>query len=112
MVGREDQVVLDRETEDQTETVPVSGDESDPGLAHLPNAGVGDVLAVEDHCSSQRFAQPGDCLDQLVLSVAGHTGDSQNLTGAQVEVHAADDFVVAVVANPEILHAQHRIARV
>ena len=44
------------------------------------------------------LAQAGDGLHELVLAVAGHAGDAEDLAGADLEADAAHDLTAAVVA--------------
>ena len=51
-------------------------------------------------CPRSSCAKPDDRLDQLVLAVAGHPGDAEDLAGAHLEAHAVHDLVAAVVRRP------------
>ena len=101
VVVGEDEVVGERERQDQPEAVAVGRHVADaqPRAAGA-GAAAGHVLAVERHRPAGRLAQPDDRLDELVLAVAGDAGDAEDLAGPDLEVDAADDLAAAVVARP------------
>ena len=59
------------------------------------------VAAVEGDLARGRLPQPHDRLDQLVLAVAGHPGDAEDLAGADLEAHTVDHLVPSIVGDPE-----------
>ena len=71
----------------------------------------GGVGAGQRHRAAGGMAQPDDRLHQLVLAVAGHAGDAEDLPGADLEGDVAHDVVTAVVADGEVGDAEHRLRR-
>ncbi len=68
----------------------------------------GHVVAIEHDRSAAGLAQAGDGLDQLVLAVAGHAGDAEDLAGVDLEVHAVDDVAAVPARHAKVLDRQHR----
>ena len=98
----EDDVVGDREGEDEAEPMPVGGHEADADAVEVARRGCGHVLVAERHAAGRLAPQPHDRLDQLVLAVARHAGDPEDLAGADLEADAVDDLVAAIVGHPEV----------
>ena len=55
--------------------------------------------------------RPDDRLDELRLAVALDAGDGDDLPRADVERHALDGDVVAIVADHDVIEAQDDVAR-
>ena len=67
------------------EPVAVAGHERDSRLVQLAGPGAGDVVAASVTEPRRRLAQAGEGVDQLVLAVARHARDAQDLAGAHLE---------------------------
>ena len=107
----QDDVVGDREGQHHPEPMPVGGDEADALRMQLPGRCGRDVPARQGHAAGSGAAQARDRLDELVLAVAGHAGDPEDLAGTDVEAHAVDDLAPAIVGDLEALGDQHHVGR-
>ncbi|CAB4815913.1 unannotated protein [freshwater metagenome] len=82
----------------------------DVGHAHLdcfPRVAPGGGDAIDEHLAAGASTGTADRLGQLALAVAGHTADSDNLTGAHAEVDPAHRRPTARVVGVEIDGTEH-----
>src|SRR2546426_8624076 len=100
-VSRERQVVVYGIREHEAEAVTVRGHEGHASVPALLHRRPGQVKTAEPDRASGRAAKAHERLDDLVLAVAGHPGDPDDLPGTNDEVEAADGLVAAVVLRPQ-----------
>ncbi len=112
VVAREDEVVREREREDEPEAVAVGWHVRHARLVHVPGGASGHVLRPQEDLAGGRPAEPDDRLDELVLTVASDPGDAEDLAGADLEAHASDDLGAPIVLHPQVLDLQRRPGRV
>jgi hypothetical protein len=85
---------------------------ADPGQEHPPGGVVGDVGRPEQDPAVTGVAQAEDRLDQLVLAVALHAGDADDLAGPHVQADRVDRGLVAVVVHGQPVDREHGVAGV
>ena len=76
----------------------IGGDMRQPGLDALRRAGVRDIAPVQRNPARGGVQQPGQNARQFVLAVAVYAGNAVNLSGANVEIDAAQNVELALVA--------------
>ena len=108
----QDEVVLERETEYQSEPLAVARHERHAGPLEVARPRSGHLAAAKLDGAAHRLAQSGQGLDQLVLAVAGDAGDAEDLARPDVEADPLDGLVSAIVRDMQIGDDESRIGRV
>ncbi len=106
----QDDVVHDAEVRHHAGPKPVLGDVADPAADDLEWGAVGDVGAAKQDAAFLHPAQPRDDLGKLPLAVPGDPGDAQDLTGCNLQRHAAQGEGPAVAKGAHAGDAQDAVA--
>ena len=85
VVAGEHEVVGDAERQDEPEPLAVRGHEADAGLGHAAGTQPRHILPVECHMAARDLPETDDRLDHLVLAVARHARDTQDLASLDLE---------------------------
>ncbi len=70
-----------------------------------------ELPALENHLSGRRLAHARQYLGELSLAVARYAGEADDLSGADLEVDAAERFLALVALGAQALDPQPRLAR-
>ena len=74
----------------QADTGAVGRDVGEPRVAADPRVAMRDRRAADRDVACERPPEPGDALDQLVLAVALHAGEADDLARPHVEREVVD----------------------
>src|SRR5439155_24256919 len=101
IVAGQDEVIGEREGEDDPETLAIGWHIADSSGIDGPALPSCDIPAVEDDPAAGGSAQADERLHELVLAIAGHARDAQDLARADLEIETPDGLVPAVVIRLE-----------
>src|SRR5205807_7242993 len=103
----EDQVVGDRELEDDALPLAVRRDQPDSAPQPVAGGPSGDVLAFEQHFARPRWSEPHDRLHQLVLAISFDAGDPEDLARPHRETDVVDGELAAIVVYDQVVDPQY-----
>ena len=106
----QNQVLLQREVQNQAVLVPVLGNMAHARVAALPDGGVGDIVPTEGDLAAGRLFQPGQGIDQVGLAVAVDARDAHDLARAGGEGNVLHGIaLVQAGGHAQMLHSQHGV---
>ena len=108
-VGRERQVVLDRQRGRQPGVQAVLGDVGQARLLRPARVGAVKLGAGDLHGAGGVRSHPGDDLGELALAVAGHAAHAHDLARSHGDAHAVERHLAAVPVSPHPVDAQHDV---
>src|SRR6267143_4773576 len=105
----EDEVVGDREREDEPLEPAVLRDVRDAARACTFGIVSGDVHAADADRAAGHLAEAKDALGELALTVTANPGDPEDLARTDLEVHAAQGRPGAIAQRLEAAHVEDHI---
>ena len=110
VVAREHQVVGQREGKNEPESVSIRRDVADVGLVDGARRHPGDVTPAKIDPPGRHLAEAYERFHELVLAVAGDTGDPEDLAGAYLQIDTAHHLVAAVVLHVQVVDLEAHLA--